>query len=207
MITRSRVYKRRFMDDETKAKTSPPAPANTDRQLGELNPEQRRKVLRDRAMLLAREPAAEEVGERIELVEFLLGLERYGIETSFVREVQPLHGLTPLPCVPPFVLGIMNLRGEILSVIDLQNFFQVGSQEVTELSKVIVLRHAAMEVGILADAVLGVRTLRPDNFESPPATLTGIGADYLKGVAGDHLALLDAGKLLADGRLVVREEV
>lgn len=171
-----------------------------------LSPEQRGRVLRDRAQRLAREPAAEETGERLEVVEFLLGAERYAFETSFVREVHPLRELTQLPCTPPFVLGIMNLRGEILSVLDLCRLFDLAPRGAAELSKVIVLRSAGMEFGILADAVVGVRTILGQGVQSSLATVTGVRADYLKGVTQDHLVLLDAGKMLADRRLVVHEE-
>ena len=168
---------------------------------------QRSELLKERAHRLAREPEVEETGERLEVVEFLLGSEHYGIETSFVREVHPLREVTPVPCTPRFVLGIMNLRGEILSVIDLRKFFDIGQQESDELSKVIVLRGAAMEFGILADAVVGVRTILAKGVQVALATVTGIRADYLKGVTRDHLVLLDAGKMLADRRLVVHEEL
>jgi len=195
------------MADET-MEMAPPAPHTVaEEQRDDWSPGQRRQVLRDRAQQLARVPVAEEGGERLELVEFLLGSEHYGLETSFIREVHPLRELTPLPCVPPFVVGIMNLRGEILSVIDLRNFFEMDRPALTELSKVIVLRQGAMEFGILADAVLGVRTIRSSALQSSLTTLTGVRADYLKGVTGEHLVLLDAGKLLADRRLVVHEEV
>jgi purine-binding chemotaxis protein CheW len=59
---------------------------------------------------------------RLEVVEFLLAQERYGIATRCVREVLPLVELTPLPGVPPFVLGIANVRGQIVSVLDLKRF-------------------------------------------------------------------------------------
>lgn len=167
---------------------------------------QRRALLKERAQRLAREPAAEETGERLEVVEFLLGSEHYGIETSFVREVHPLREVTPVPCTPRFVLGIMNLRGEILSIIDIRKFFDIGQQESDELSKVIVLRGATMEFGILADAVVGVRTILAKGVQVALTTVTGIRADYLKGVTREHLVLLDAGKMLADRRLVVHEE-
>lgn len=169
-------------------------------------PAQRRTLLRERAQRLAKEPPAEEDGERLEVVEFLLGAERYAVEASFVREVHPLREVTHLPCTPPFVLGIMNLRGEVLSVLDLRSFFDLG-EGTAELSKVIVLRCATMEFGILADAVIGVRTILARGVQPSLATVAGIGADYLKGVTRDHLVLLDAGKMLNDKRLVVHEEV
>ena len=168
---------------------------------------QRSELLKERAQRLALEPEVEETGEHLEVVEFLLGSEHYGIETSFVREVHPLREVTHLPCTPPFVLGIMNLRGEILSVIDIRKFFDLGQQESDELNKVIVLRGATMEFGILADAVVGVRTILAKGVQVALTTVTGIRADYLKGVTREHLVLLDAGKMLADRRLVVHEEL
>ena len=171
------------------------------------DPAQRKKLLRERAQRLAREPAEEETGERLEVVVFLLGQERYAVETSFVREVHPLREVTQLPCAPSFVLGIMNLRGEVLSVLDLRSFFDIGRREADEQSKVIVLRCATMEFGILADAVVGVRTIPVRGVQPSLAQVSGMRTDYLRGITRDHLVLLDAGKMLADRRLVVHEEV
>jgi purine-binding chemotaxis protein CheW len=176
-------------------------------QIGEESQAQRKALLRARAQALAREPTAPETGERLEVVEFLLGHEHYGIETSFVREVHPLREMTPLPCTPSFVLGIINLRGEILSVVDIRKFFDIEPQGLVELNKVIVLRCATMEFGILADSVLGVRSIAVSGVQASLATITGMRADYLKGVTAGHLVLLDAGKMLTDRRMVVHEEV
>lgn len=172
--------------------------------------EERQKVLRERAQRLALEQKATEragPGERIELVEFQLGRERFGVETSFVREVHQLRGLTPLPCVPRFVLGLMNLRGAILSVLDLPSFFETGKEEVTESSKVIVLRLEAMEFGVLAQAVFGVRALNVAELQPPLSSMSGVRGEFLRGVGAGRLLLLDAAKLLSDRRLVVHEEV
>ena len=64
-----------------------------------------------------------------------------------------------------------------------------------------------MEVAILVDAVLGLRALRPEEIQPPPATLTGGCAPYLSGVSADRVAILDAGKLLADDKIVVDDEI
>ena len=79
------------------------------------------RILRERALALAAEPGeTQTLAQSIEVVEFLLAHERYAVESAYVREVYPLENLTPLPCTPAFVLGIVNLRGEIVSVIDLR---------------------------------------------------------------------------------------
>jgi purine-binding chemotaxis protein CheW len=171
-------------------------------------PEDEKKLLRARAQALAREPAREETARgTLAIVEFLLAYETYAIESSYVREVYPLKTFTPLPCTPPFVRGIINIRGQILSIVDLKNFFDLPEKGLTDLNKVIVVHHANMAFGILADALLGVRSIPLGHVQPSLPTLTGIRAAYLKGVTGERLVILDAAKLLADKGLIVLEEV
>lgn len=174
----------------------------------ETRPGQAKRILKARAEVLAREPAqARAAAEYIEVIEFVLAAERYAVETRCVREVSPLANLTPLPCTPAFVLGIVNLRGEILSVIDLKRFFELPEKGLTDLDKVIVLEAQSMRFGILADAVSGVRRIALDEIQPSLPTLTGVREAYLKGVSAERVVILDADKLLADKRIIVREHV
>jgi purine-binding chemotaxis protein CheW len=170
--------------------------------------EDRHRILRARAVTLAREP--EKCGsenERIEIVEFILADERYAIESAFIGEVYPLKNVAPLPCTPAFVLGVINLRGKILSVIDLRIFFDLPIRGLMDFNKVIVLRNDVMEFGILADSIIAARWLsRSDLLPSLP-TLTALRADYLLGVTQERLVVLAGEKLLADRSIVVHEEV
>jgi purine-binding chemotaxis protein CheW len=171
-------------------------------------PEEERRILRARAQALAREPERGEVARgALEVMEFLLAYERYAVESSYVREVYPLKELTPLPCVAPFVLGIVNIRGQILSIINLKRFFDLPEKGLTDLNKLVIVHDAHMAFGILADAILGVRSIPLKDIQPSLPTLTGIRDAYLKGVTGERLVLLDAGKLLADQKLIVLEEV
>lgn len=172
-----------------------------------LSPEEQQLILRERALVLAREPEKGEAAvECLEVVEFLLAYERYGIESSYIREVYPLKDLTPLPGTPPFVLGIMNVRGKILSVIDIRKFFDLPQKGLTDLNKVIIVHDDAMEFGILADAILGVRLIPVRDMQPSLPTLTEVRADYLRGVTEERLVVLDGGKILSDRRIVVHEE-
>lgn len=157
---------------------------------------------------MAQEPVAEQsVAVSLEVVEFVLAHERYAIESRFIREVAVLESLTPLPCVPAFVLGIVNLRGEMLPIIDLKKFFELPDKGLGDLNKIIVLRSGEALFSVLADAIAGVRrVLLADVHPSPPA-LTGIRRDYLKGITAERLVVLDAEKLLSDKSIVVQEEV
>jgi purine-binding chemotaxis protein CheW len=121
--------------------------------------------------------------------------------------VYPLKSLTPIPGAPAFVLGLTNLRGEILSIVDLHAFFELPNPGLTDRSRVIVLRSPKMEFGILADAVMGTRRIGVDELQPALPTMTGIREDYLKGVTGERLIVLDASRLLASPAVVVNEAV
>lgn len=168
--------------------------------------EERRVILRARARELARETGEETVaGETVEVVEVLLAGERYAIESGYVREVYPLKEITKLPGTPHFVLGIMNVRGRVVAVNDLRSFFGLPETQATaEACKLVVLSDGAMELGVLAGDVVGVRTLELAEVQPPPA-LAGDSAQYLRGMTGDRIVLLDAERILNDQRMVVNE--
>lgn len=168
---------------------------------------EKRSILKERAERFARtapHATREETGQ-IECVEFSLAHERYALETVHVREICPLNDLTPVPLTPSFVLGIMNLRGHVLSVVDLKKFFELPEKGITDLNKVIVLGSPEMEFGVLADSITGVRSVRTDELTTGLVTLTGIREDYLKGVTPDRLIVLDGGRLLSDKNMIVRD--
>src|SRR5712691_3379112 len=167
-----------------------------------------RQILRARARALARPPERAAVAEAsLEVLEFQLAQERYALETSYVREVHPLKNLTPLPCTPPFVLGIVNVRGSILAVLDLKKFFDLPDNGLTDLHRIILVGGNGLELGLLADISVGVRSIPVDSLQASLPTLTGIGAEYLKGVTAERLVVLDMGRILADPRIIVHEEV
>jgi purine-binding chemotaxis protein CheW len=171
------------------------------------------EILKARARKLAQPPQQQEGGETIEVVEFVLAGETYAVESAHVREVYSLKQWTPVPCAPPFVLGIINVRGQILTVLDIRKFFDLPLKELGEDSRVIIARSAprdGREVGLLVDEVLGVRCLPHASIGPAPSAL-GARAQYLQGVSsrsdGGWVAVLEVAKILGDERIVVREEV
>ncbi|SCY61777.1 CheW protein [Nitrosospira sp. Nl5] len=166
------------------------------------------RILQARALALAQERPLEETSdESIEVVEFTLAYERYAVESRHVRQVASLESLTPLPCTPAFLLGIVNLRGEIFPVIDLKKVFELPEKGLTDLNKVIVLQSGKVIFSIVADAIVGVRRISVTRIQPSLPTLTGVRENYLKGVTPERLVVLDAEKLLADENLVVEEQV
>lgn len=168
---------------------------------------EKRRILKSRAEALAREPDKIEEGEHLEVVGFTLSYEEYGVESRYVREVYPLQEYTPVPCTPAFVLGIINLRGEVLSILDLRKFFDLPETGLGDLNRVVVLSSGNMAFGILTDAITGVRKVALAGLHPPPPTFTGLRREYLQGITPDRTAILDAGKILADPKIVVNEFV
>ena len=165
-------------------------------------------ILKNRAIALAQEPEQKRVASEIlEVITFTLAAETYGIESAFVREVYPLKDFTPLPGVPLFIFGIINVRGQILPVIDLKKFFNLPEKGLGELNRVIILWNDQMEFGILADVVHGTQTIETEDIQDAPLAVSGIGEEYLKGVTKERLILLNAERLLSDKSIVVNEEV
>jgi purine-binding chemotaxis protein CheW len=166
------------------------------------------QILRARARALARPPqVAETAGSSLEVLEFRLARESYAVETRHVQEVHPLKNLTPLPCTPPFVLGVVNVRGRITPVIDIKKFFDLPDKGLTDLHRIILVRGNGLELGLLADVIVSVRRVRLDSLQASLPTLTGIRAEYLKGVTAERLVVLDLDRLLADPKIVVNETV
>jgi purine-binding chemotaxis protein CheW len=167
------------------------------------------RILRKRALALARPPSAGAIApeNRLELLEFRLASEQYAVESRFVQEVHPLRDLTPLPGTPAFVPGIVNVRGQILPVYDLKKLFDLPEPGVTDLHRVLHVRGHDMELGLLADIIVSVRVIAADRLQPSLPTLTGIRADYLKGITDDRVVVLDLDRILSDPKIVVHDEV
>jgi purine-binding chemotaxis protein CheW len=171
-------------------------------------PERKQKILFERAQALGRELQTDEaVHDTIEIIEFLLAHETYGVETRYIREVFPLRELTSIPCTPAFVLGLVNVRGQIISVIDLKKFFELPEKGITDLNKLIILESPEMVFGILADTIIRVHQVAAEALHPALPTLTGIREEFLKGITPEQVIVLDGDKLLTSQSLIVQDEV
>ncbi len=165
------------------------------------------EILRARAEQLARRTDATTSGATFSAVLFRLGKETYGVELSFVQDVHHLKEITPLPGTPAFVLGIVNVRGQIYSVLNLKSLLDLPLGTAAEAQHIIMLSTPEMSFGIAVDAIAGVRSIPLNALLPPPPALTGLQADYVKGVTTDTIILLDAAVILSDPRLIVQETV
>lgn len=172
--------------------------------------EKKEEVRKDRDKAHAVEPVDDAGTESVEVVRFLLSGGDYAIESMYVRQVLPLGEITPLPSAPLFILGIINVRGKIVSVVDMRKLLNIPEGGGTEFNKVIILYNDCVEFGILVDSIFGIESVQLKDIEGiQPAlsALEGIPAEWFKGVTKERYTLLDAGKILSDERVIVHDEV
>ncbi len=175
----------------------------------QLSPEQVRTILEERAKVLARVPPRDsDDSATLELLIFHWGAQQIAVETKVVREVSHLGHVTPLPGTPSFFVGLTNLRGEMLAVLDLRSTFgfaATASDTSPTSSPMIVLGGLRPELGLLADAVIGVEKIHHSELLKAPAYLSELGHDLVRGVTKDALLVLDGHVALTDPRLFVDE--
>lgn len=165
------------------------------------------EILKSRARDLARRSESRQAeGDAIAVIEFRLAGEKYAIERADIREVVPLKDLIPVPCTPPFIRGIVNIRGQVVTLIDIKKFFDLPQGGIADVHMVILVQAQGMEIGIEADAVTGVREIARVGIQASLPTLNGIRAQYLKGVTDGGIAILDVAKITGDPRIVVDDQ-
>ena len=137
----------------------------------------------------------------IQWVTFRLSDEIYGINVMQVQEVLRVSEIAPVPGAPHYVLGIINLRGNVVTVIDTRIRLGLATTEVTDSTRIVIIEGAKHVVGILVDCVAEVVDLPTSEVESAPNVGNDESAKYIQGVAsreGELLILVDLNKLLTD---------
>jgi len=134
-------------------------------------------------------------------VTFRLENEKYGINVMQVQEVLRVTEIAPVPGAPDYVLGIINLRGNVVTVIDTRKRFGLMPKEMGESTRIVIIESDDQVVGILVDSVAEVVDLRASEVETAPNVGTEDSAKFIQGVAsqqGELLIIVDLNKLLTD---------
>lgn len=165
-----------------------------------------KEILKSRAEKLARVSHVEEPSERIKVLVFQLENERYAIEMIYVKEVFPLKDYTPIPCVPPFIFGLANIRRKILSIFDLKAFFELTHKN--KGTKLIIVEENEMELALLADEIYEIQLIKlKDIHPLPSLFLSTVKQDFLQGIAPNNVIIIDGKKLLSSKQIVIEEPV
>ncbi len=168
--------------------------------------ERKKEILRDRAHQMAAPLAStqHEERQRSDVVVFTLAQEEYGIESRHVDQVASMRECVPIPGASSLILGIMNLRGQLIPIINLKSIFDLSGTVASMESKAIILHVGEITFGIQADSVAGVVSIAANQLHPPPPTLTGIRAEYCAGITSNALIVLNTERLLTDEKLIPR---
>jgi purine-binding chemotaxis protein CheW len=150
---------------------------------------------------MSKNTASERDDEVLQWVTYKLGEETYGINVMQVQEVLRHTEIAPVPGAPEYVLGIINLRGNVVTVIDTRARFGLEATELSDNSRIVIIESDEQVVGILVDSVAEVVYLRSSDIDSAPNVGTEESAKFIQGVSnreGELLILVDLNKLLSD---------
>jgi purine-binding chemotaxis protein CheW len=135
-----------------------------------------------------------------QLVIFSLAGESYGVDIGTVNEIIRPQEITRVPRTPRFVKGVINLRGKVITVVDLRKVFDLPVGESTKETRIVVVDILGQQVGIMVDAVTEVLRIPADSVEPPSSMISSVDSDYLLGIAkleNRMITLLDLGKVLS----------
>jgi purine-binding chemotaxis protein CheW len=160
------------------------------------------EILRRRAESLAVEQNEQVEEQRVGVLCFSLGEEWYGVRVSQVREIYNEYVVTSIPCVPDYITGVVNIRGEIVSVTDLRVMMglgRTGEAGAEGQLPLIVIADDTVCTGLMVDAIGDIAEIAADSIEPPLAILDRAQADYIAGtfyVAGRLVALVNLPRVL-----------
>jgi len=135
----------------------------------------------------------------VDLATFYVRESAYGIDLLKIQEINKLLALTPVPGAPSYVRGILNLRGQIVTVIDLGYKLGLPETHLNDKGRNIIVRFGGENIGLLVEQISEVIRVNIDEVESPPANMNGIQGDFFHGVietADRLIGILDIEKVL-----------
>jgi purine-binding chemotaxis protein CheW len=171
--------------------------------------------LRRRARVLASPPSQVlPASELLHLVTFPVGQERLGLDITQVQGIQPLikRSWSPVPCTPGFVVGVVNIRGRLYSMLDVARFLGLPARSPAEAAHVLLVGGidqdgGEIELGILADDVPQAVQVSLADVKPPGTGVSSRAQEYVRGITQEMLIVLNLQRLLSDPAILVDEAV
>ncbi len=158
------------------------------------------EVLSQRAASLAQEAVDENAGDRVALLLFRVGVEWYAVGVEDVREIYQEYEVTPVPCVPDFIQGVVNIRGEILSVTDLAKIMGLGTAGVEgQQPPAIVVNNHDVATAMVVDEIGDIIELPQGGLEAPVSIIDRSQAEFVSGsvyVEGTLVGVVNVDRVL-----------
>lgn len=167
---------------------------------------ERRNLLRRRAeKLAAPRPDNLKSEQNLEILSFMISGECFALPMAKVGSVTRCGNLCPIPRTPDYILGVANVNGELMTIVDLGPRFGLARCHLKDDSRVIVLENSIMKFGLFAEKVVGSETVTQHELNAPTQSVNG-SEKYLLNMMSDGTILLNADGILSDTSLVVQEE-
>ncbi|CDM94279.1 MAG: chemotaxis protein CheW [Limnospira sp. PMC 1291.21] len=177
-----------------------------------------RQIFRERAENLRRKTEKDELSGLMSLAVIGLNGEYFGVNLSIIREFTDIHNVTPIPCTPPHIVGNMNLRGEIVTLVDIRGILGLPMDINGNSQKAAIVQVGEVVAGIIVNDIFDVTYLNPSAIKLVPAAVHSTQDEYLRGTAiyrdrqnpqaqNRMMSLLDLEKILVQETLVVNEEI
>jgi purine-binding chemotaxis protein CheW len=131
-------------------------------------------------------------GKTLQVVTFALGSEEYGVDIAQVQEINRMVTITHVPRAPQFMEGVINLRGQLIPIIDLRTRFGMQRSERTKNTRIVVTEIGTKRIGMVVDSVSEVLRIPVEQIEDAPDLVAGIDTEYIRGVGkmGDRLIIM-----------------
>ncbi len=126
---------------------------------------------------------ARSMQDYLQVVSFRLGAEEYAIEITTVKEIILVEGITAVPQMPDYVEGVINLRGNVIPVLDLRRRFALAAAPFDDQTRIVVVRFGGRIIGLIVDAVSQVMRIPRGDIQDPPATIAGLAGEHRVGIA------------------------
>jgi purine-binding chemotaxis protein CheW len=161
-------------------------------------------ILAERSRAIATPVSQQQDEQRDQYLRFRLGeVELYGIPYQYLEELRYVGNLARVPCTPAFVAGVVNHRGELLTILDLKQFFRMPALALAAECRIVVVKHAGTRIGLLVDAVDGNEEYQGNDL-APPLGSDGVtNMEYVLGIHAGRVTLLNLAALVNDPALRV----
>lgn len=167
-------------------------------------------IFKERARELMTEPEVESLSETLHVAVAGISGEYYGITLDAVQEFASIHLVTPIPCCPGHIVGNMNLRGNVLTIVDIRGIFDLPVQDAKAEGKAIVVSKEDIVVGLAVDEIIDIIHIHSSEMVHAPSALNEGKEKYLIGTApyeGRIMNIINISKVLFEGNLTVNEEI
>lgn len=135
----------------------------------------------------------------LQLATFYLGDLLLGIDIGNIQEITRMSVITPVPHAPPLVRGVINLRGEVVTIVDLRRVLSLGDPTGAGTARNVIIQFEGELIGLMVDRVSDIVTLDPDEVTAPPANVSGVEGRFFTGVVttdSDIIVFLDLNEVL-----------